>query len=248
MIFKVKKKNSDNSLNNLKLILFLELYLLFRSADVLFKSFNITKIYVPLLCQLKSIKITSIMGAGILILIVIIALALIFLFYGVSIYNKLVKLRTLVEEAWSGINVQLKKRYDLVPNLVESVKGYATHESETFDSVTKARASAMQATDVKSQEAAENNLNNALIRLLAVAEQYPELKANQNFLQLQDQLSIIESDIEKSRRYYNGTVREKNIVIDTFPSNIVAGMFNFAKSPFFELENEQEKAVPQVKF
>ena len=185
------------------------------------------------------------MGIALLILLVLVVL---FVLYGVSIYNKLVKLRTLVEEAWSGINVQLKKRHDLIPNLVETGKGYATHERETFDSVTKARASAMQATDVKSQEAAENNLNAALIRLLAVAEQYPELKANQNFLQLQDQLSVIESDIEKSRRYYNGTVREKNIVIDTFPSNIVANMFKFEKSPFFELENEAEKAVPQIKF
>ena len=185
------------------------------------------------------------MGIALLILLVLVVL---FVLYGVSIYNRLVKLRTLVEEAWSGINVQLKKRHDLIPNLVETVKGYATHERETFDSVTKARASAMQAADVKSQEAAENNLNAALIRLLAVAEQYPELKANQNFLQLQDQLSVIESDIEKSRRYYNGTVREKNIVIDTFPSNIVANMFKFEKSPFFELENEAEKAVPQIKF
>ncbi len=185
------------------------------------------------------------MGIALLILLVLVVL---FVLYGVSIYNKLVKLRTLVEEAWSGINVQLKKPHDLIPNLVETVKGYATHERETFDSVTKARASAMQAADVKSQEAAENNLNAALIRLLAVAEQYPELKANQNFLQLQDQLSVIESDIEKSRRYYNGTVREKNIVIDTFPSNIVANMFKFEKSPFFELENEAEKAVPQIKF
>lgn len=185
------------------------------------------------------------MGIALLILLVLVVL---FVLYGVSIYNKLVKLRTMVEEAWSGINVQLKKRHDLIPNLVETVKGYATHERETFDSVTQARASAMKATDVKSQEAAENDLNAALIRLLAVAEQYPELKANQNFLHLQDQLSVIESDIEKSRRYYNGTVREKNIVIDTFPSNIVANMFKFEKSPFFELENEAEKAVPQIKF
>lgn len=185
------------------------------------------------------------MGTVFLTLIVLIVIVLL---YGVSIYNKLVRFRTLVQEAWSGINVQLKKRHDLIPNLVETVKGYATHERETFDSVTKARAGAMQANDVKSQEAAENNLNAALIRLLAVAEQYPELKANQNFLQLQDQLSLIESDIEKSRRYYNGTVRENNIFVDTFPSNIIAGMFRFTKSLFFELENEAEKAVPQVQF
>jgi LemA protein len=180
--------------------------------------------------------------------LIILALIVLLLLYGVSVYNKLVRLRVLVEEAWSGINVQLKKRHDLIPNLVETVKGYATHEKETFENVTQARANAMQATDVKSQEAAENNLNNALVKLLAVAEQYPELKANQNFLQLQNQLSVIESDIEKSRRYYNGTVREKNIMIDTFPSNIIANMFQFTKSLFFELENEAEKEVPQIKF
>ncbi len=182
------------------------------------------------------------------ILLIVLALVVIVALYGVSIYNRLVKLRTMVEEAWSGINVQLKKRHDLIPNLVETVKGYATHEKETFERVTQARASAMQASGVKSQEAAENSLNAALIRLLAVAEQYPELKANQNFLQLQDQLSLIESDIEKSRRYYNGTVREKNIVIDSFPSNIVAAMFNFTKSLFFELEDEAEKEVPRIQF
>jgi LemA protein len=182
------------------------------------------------------------------ITLLILAFVVLALLYGVSVYNRLVKLGTMVEEAWSGINVQLKKRHDLIPNMVETVKGYATHEKETFEQVTQARASAMQASDVKSRETAENSLNNALIRLLAVAEKYPELKANQNFLQLQDQLSVIESDIEKSRRYYNGTVREKNIVIDSFPSNIIAGMFNFTKSLFFELENEAEKEVPKVQF
>lgn len=185
------------------------------------------------------------MGTVLLILLILIVFVIM---YGASIYNKLVRLRTMVQEAWSGINVQLKKRHDLIPNFVEAVKGYASHERETFDSVTHARAGAMQANDVKSQESAENNLNAALIRLLAVAEQYPELKANQNFLQLQDQLSLIESDIEKSRRYYNGTVRENNILVDTFPSNIIAGMFRFTKSLFFELENETERAVPQVQF
>ena len=184
------------------------------------------------------------MGFLLVLLVVIVFLLL----YGVSVYNKLVKLRTMVDEAWSGINVQLKKRHDLIPNLVETVKGYATHEKETFERVTQARAGAMQAHDVKSQEVAENSLNAALGRLMVVAEQYPELKANQNFMQLQDQLSLIESDIEKSRRYYNGTVREKNILIDTFPSNLIAGMFQFTKSLFFELENEAEKEVPKVQF
>jgi LemA protein len=182
---------------------------------------------------------------GLIIVLAIIAIAVL---YGVFVYNKLVRFRTLVEEAWSGINVQLKKRHDLIPNLMETVKGYATHERETFESVTRARTSAIQAQDVKTQEAAENQLSGALMRLMAISERYPELKANQNFMQLQEQLGTIETDIEKSRRYYNGAVRQKNIAIDTFPSNMVANMFNFEKSVFFELENEAEKAVPQIKF
>lgn len=181
-------------------------------------------------------------------MLVLLLVVVFLLMYAVSVYNKLVRLRTLVDEAWSGINVQLKKRHDLIPNLVESVKGYAAHEKETFERVTQARTGAIKANDLKSQETAENNLNAALGRLMLVAEQYPELKANQNFMQLQDQLSLIESDIEKSRRYYNGTVREKNILIETFPSNLIAGMFHFTKSLFFELENEAEKEVPKIKF
>lgn len=182
---------------------------------------------------------------GLIIVLAIIAIAVL---YGVFVYNKLVRFRTLVEEAWSGINVQLKKRHDLIPNLMETVKGYATHERETFESVTKARTSAIQAQDVKTQETAENQLSGALMRLMAISERYPELKANQNFMQLQEQLGTIETDIEKSRRYYNGAVRQKNIAIDTFPSNMVANMFNFEKSVFFELENEAERTVPQIKF
>ena len=182
---------------------------------------------------------------GLIIVLVIVAIVVL---YGVGVYNKLVRFRTLVDEAWSGINVQLKKRHDLIPNLMETVRGYATHERETFESVTRARTSAIQAQDVKAQEVAENQLSGALMRLMAISERYPELKANQNFMQLQEQLGIIETDIEKSRRYYNGAVRQKNILIDTFPSNLVANMFNFSKSPFFELESEAEKAVPQIKF
>ena len=182
---------------------------------------------------------------GLIIVLVIIVMVVL---YGVGVYNKLIRFRTLVDEAWSGINVQLKKRHDLIPNLMETVRGYATHERETFDSVTQARANAIQAHDVKTQEVAENQLSGALMRLMAVSERYPELKANQNFLQLQEQLGTIEGDIEKSRRYYNGAVRQKNILIDTFPSNMVANMFNFQKSLFFELESDAEKAVPQIKF
>ena len=182
---------------------------------------------------------------GLIIVLIIIVLAVL---YGVGVYNKLIRFRTLVDEAWSGINVQLKKRHDLIPNLMETVRGYATHERETFESVTRARTNAIQAHDVKTQEAAENQLSGALMRLMAISERYPELKANQNFLQLQEQLATIEGDIEKSRRYYNGAVRQKNIAIATFPSNMVANMFNFEKSLFFELESEAEKAVPQIKF
>jgi len=169
-------------------------------------------------------------------------------FYAVGIYNKLVRLNTFVEEAWSGIDVQLKKRYSLIPNLVETVKGYAKHEQETFEKVVQARNQAQAATTVEGHQAAENQLNKALVNLFALAEQYPELKANQNFLQLQEELSVIEQDIEKSRRYYNGTVREKNILVESFPSNIISNMFGFIKSKFFELDNETERQLPQVKF
>lgn len=181
-------------------------------------------------------------------LIIVLAIIAFVVLYGVAVYNKLVKFRTLVDEAWSGINVQLKKRHDLIPNLMETVRGYAAHEKETFESVTLARNTAIQAQSVKTQEVAENQLSGALSRLLAISERYPELKANQNFLQLQEQLGTIEGDIEKSRRYYNGAVRQKNIAIQTFPSNMIANMFGFEKSPFFELESEAEKAVPQIKF
>lgn len=183
-----------------------------------------------------------------IILLIIVAIAVLFLFYGVSIYNRLVKLRTMVQEAWSSIDVMLKKRHDLIPNLVETVKGYATHERETFDSVTKARAAAMNANTLQEKEIAEKNLNQAMMNLNAVAEQYPDLKANTNFLQLQGELANLENDIEKARRYYNGTVRENNILVDTFPSNIIANMYKFTKSTFFELENIAERAVPNVKF
>ncbi|MCD1116177.1 LemA family protein [Chryseobacterium turcicum] len=170
------------------------------------------------------------------------------LLYGVSIYNRLVKLRNLVQEAWSSIDVMLKKRHDLIPNLVETVKGYATHERETLENVTKARNLAVSADSVEGKEAAEKNLNQAMMNLFAVAEQYPDLKANANFQQLQAELTSIESDIEKSRRYYNGTVRENNTLVESFPSNIVANMYKFEKSKFFELENIADREVPNVKF
>ena len=183
-----------------------------------------------------------------IVLIIILVVLLLLVFYGVGIYNKLVSVRTMVEEAWSSINVMLKKRHDLVPNLVETVKGYAQHESGTLEKVIAARNQAVQANGVESQQKAENQLTSALGGIFALAESYPDLKANTNFLNLQDQLSSLETDIEKSRRYYNGTVREKNILIDTFPSNLIANMFHFTKSPFFELDDVSEKQNPQVKF
>ncbi|MCS3871242.1 LemA protein [Chryseobacterium ginsenosidimutans] len=183
-----------------------------------------------------------------IILLIVIALVVIFLLYGVSIYNRLVKLRNLVQEAWSSIDVMLKKRHDLIPNLVETVKGYATHERETLENVTKARNLAIGANSVEGKEAAEKNLNQAMMNLFAVAEQYPDLKANTNFQQLQSELTSIENDIEKSRRYYNGTVRENNTLVESFPSNIIANMYKFEKSPFFELDNIAERVVPTVKF
>lgn len=181
-------------------------------------------------------------------LLIIIGLLLLFGFYAIGIFNKLVKLGTLVSEAWSGIDVQLKKRYDLVPNLIETVKGYASHEKETFENVTKARANAQNASGVEQQQAAETQLNSALMNLFAVAEQYPELKANENFLHLQNELSTIESAIEKSRRYYNGTARDKNILVDSFPSNIVAKLFGHGKAPFFEIDEANQRNAPKVEF
>ncbi len=181
-------------------------------------------------------------------LAVVLVLILLVAFYAIGIYNKLVKLKNLVAEAWSGIDVQLKKRYDLIPNLVETVKGYAAHEKETLENVTRARTAAQQASTVEGQQAAENQLNRALVNLIAVAERYPELKANTNFLELQNTLGVVEGDIEKARRYYNGNVREQNTLIESFPSNIIANMFGFVKSAFFELENPAQRETPSVKF
>lgn len=183
-----------------------------------------------------------------MVALIIIGVVAIFLLYAVSIYNRLVKLKNLVQEAWSSIDVMLKKRHDLIPNLVETVKGYATHERETLENVTKARNLAVGANSLEAKEAAEKNLNQAMVNLFAVAEQYPDLKANANFQQLQSELTSIENDIEKSRRYYNGTARENNTLVESFPSNIVANMYKFEKVSYFELDNIAEREVPTVKF
>lgn len=163
---------------------------------------------------------------------------------GITIYNKLIKLRNTVKSSWSDIDVHLKKRYDLVPNLVETVKGYASHERSVFEKVTEARSMAMQAASPADKARAENMLRDTLKSLFAVAEAYPELKANANFMQLQSQLKELEDNIEYARRYYNAVVRDFNILIESFPSNIVAGMFSFKQEEFFELEAPEAERKP----
>ena len=162
-------------------------------------------------------------------------------------FNRLVKLRLRVKEAWSDIEVQLKRRYDLIPNMVETVKGYAGHEQGVFEQVTKARAQALSAKTLKEHGEAENALSGTLKTLFAVAENYPDLKANTNFLELQRELSDTENKIQASRRFYNGNVMELNAGAESFPSNIIASMFGFKKEEFFDIDDAQKEPV-QVKF
>ncbi|WP_137135553.1 LemA family protein [Rhizobium sp. FKY42] len=170
--------------------------------------------------------------------------------YVVFVYNGLVKSRQMAEEAWSGIDVQLKRRADLIPNLIETVKGYASHEKSTLEAVVELRnkAQAVPAGDVAGRAAVEGLLGQALGRIVALAEAYPELKANQNFLELQQSLETVEGEIQMSRRYYNGAARDLNVKVESFPSNLIAGQFGFAKKPYFEITNEADRAVPTVKF
>jgi LemA protein len=170
------------------------------------------------------------------------------LLWAIAIYNGLIKLRNMKEEAWSGIDVQLKRRSDLIPNLLEAVKGYMGHERAVLEQVTSLRARSMNASTIGDKIAAESALTRSLGALFAVAENYPDLKANQNFLDLQNQLSQLENEIQMARRYYNGTVRNLNVAIETFPNSIVAGMFNFSKAEFFEIEDEADRALPKVDF
>ena len=170
--------------------------------------------------------------------------------YAITIYNGLVSKRQMVREGWSGIDVQLKRRTDLIPNLMETVKGYMAHEKETLDAVINARAKATSAaaSGPEARAKAEGELSSALGRLLAIAEAYPDLKANTTFLEFQSALQTTEDEIQMARRYYNGAVRNYNIQVESFPSNIVANSFKFEMAQYFELENEAERAVPQVKF
>jgi LemA protein len=173
--------------------------------------------------------------------------------YVVYAYNKFIRLIQRTKEAWADIDVQLKRRYDLIPNLIETVKGYASHERETLDAVTQARANAtsthVDASDVTPEQiaamaGAESALTGALGRLLAVAESYPDLKANQNFAQLQTELSDTENKIQAARRFYNGNVRDLNIALESFPSNLIASMFSFQGQEYFELEETSEERAP----
>jgi LemA protein len=165
-----------------------------------------------------------------------------------GIYNGLVQLRVRADNAWSDIDVQLKRRHDLIPNLVETVKGYAAHEKGTFENVARYRSAAMAATSAPDRAQAEGQLTQALRGLLAVAENYPDLKANAQFQSLQGQLSQLEDSLQNARRYYNAVVRDLNTRIQSVPSNIIAGMFNFQQRQFFEIEDAAERAVPSVKF
>jgi LemA protein len=181
-------------------------------------------------------------------LIVVLIVIVVFVIFIISIYNSLIKLRNQVKNAWSQIDVQLKRRHDLIPNLIETVKGYMTHERETLENITKARSQAVQAEGVGDKAKAEGELTRALGKFNLVVENYPDLKANQNFLSLQEELTSTENKISFSRQNYNDQVLFYNNKIQMFPSNIIAGMFTFKTEEFFEIEEPGERAVPKVDF
>lgn len=174
---------------------------------------------------------------------VILGIIAVLAIWGVAIYNGLIRLKNRVDEAWSDIDVQLKRRYDLIPNLVNTVKGYASHEKEVFEKVTEARTRAMGAQSAGDKAQAENALSQTLKSLFAVAEAYPDLKANQNFLELQRELTDTEDKVQASRRFYNGNVRDFNTKIQVFPNNIFAGMLGFSAREFFEAEGSEKEPV-----
>jgi LemA protein len=191
------------------------------------------------------------MGTGLVLLIVVLGAAFLLLLWFIGIYNGLVQLRNGVKNAWAQIDVQLKRRHDLIPNLVETAKGYMQHERGTFEAVTKARNLASQAREsgnVGDAAAAERDLAGALSRFFVVVESYPELKANQNFLALQEELTSTENKISFARQFYNDSVMRFNNRTEMFPSNVVAGMFNFKPAEMFEVAEASEREAPQVKF
>ncbi len=178
--------------------------------------------------------------------IVFIALTSIVVVYFIYIYNRLIRLQNMTNEAWSGIDVQLKKRYELVPMLVKAVAGYARHEKNLLESITQLRSQGINANTVKDQEMAEAGLSKALGNLFVVVESYPDLKANQNFLELQREISKVEHDLQRARRYYNGSVRNYNILIEQFPSNLVANIASHKQRDYFDIKNETERSVPGI--
>ena len=181
-----------------------------------------------------------------MVVYVLAAIILIVVSGAVLIYNRLVKLRNMVKEGWSGIDVQLKRRVSLIPNLVETVKGYAGHERELLSEIAALRSRSLQARGVGEKGEIETALSKSLGSLMAVAEGYPALKASQNFLELQKELTDIEDQIQMARRYYNGTVRNLNIAVESFPSNIVARLFTFVQAEFFALDDASDRQAPQV--
>jgi LemA protein len=182
------------------------------------------------------------------VLAVFAIIVILFVLYAVSLYNSLVGLRNRVKNAWSQIDVQLKRRHDLIPNLIETVKGYMHHERETLETITNARSQAVSAKSIQEKAKAETALSGAIGKFNLVVENYPDLKANQNFLSLQEELTSTENKISFSRQNYNDQVLFYNNKIQMFPSNMVAGMFNFTQETFFELEDKSEKEVPKVSF
>lgn len=183
-----------------------------------------------------------------MLLQIVIALAAILVVYLLALYNSLAKMKVRIDEAWSQIDVQLKRRIDLIPNLVETVKGYASHESQVFENVTKARSALMNAQGIEAKGEADTQLTGALKSLFAVAEAYPELKAQDGFVNLQKELSDTEDKVSYSRQFFNSVVRDYNSKLVTFPNNVVAGMFGFTKSEFFEVKEASEREAPKVDF
>jgi LemA protein len=182
------------------------------------------------------------------IVIVILSVLAAIIFYLVFAYNRLVSFKNLTQEGWSGIDIQLKQRANLIPNLIEAVKGYMAHEKELLEKVTELRTQALTSTNIPERAANENMLTQALRQVFAVSENYPDLKASQNFHQLQDSLVAIENQIQLARRYYNGAARDLNIAIQSFPSNLIAKQFHFLPVAYFEIEDPKEREVPNVKF
>jgi LemA protein len=179
---------------------------------------------------------------------IVLGIAVLALLWAVGVFNGLVRRRNMVAEAWSGIEAQLKRRADLIPNLVETVKGYAAHERTTFDELARLRSTSQASQDVSQRAVTEQAITAAIGRVMAVAEAYPQLRASENFQSLQKDLAEIEDQLQLARRYYNGAVRDFNVAVEQFPSNLIASSFSFTKAPFFQIENAADRDVPKVAF